>query len=52
MTPHLLVSEIRRITSDAELTKRMGASSAGFTDPDAARLIATELVGIALSHED
>jgi len=51
LTPHILVSEIRRITSDPELGKRMGTSATGFTDPDAARLIASELLSISLTHE-
>jgi UDP-N-acetylglucosamine--N-acetylmuramyl-(pentapeptide) pyrophosphoryl-undecaprenol N-acetylglucosamine transferase len=50
MTPNLLVSEIRRITADSGLMQRMGAQSAGFANPEAARLIAQELLRIALSH--
>lgn len=51
LAPHILVSEIRRITSNPELAKRMGASAEGFTDPDAARVLAREVLAIALSHE-
>ena len=51
LTPHLLVSEIQRIVNDAELSKRMGAAAQGFTDPDAARILAHEVLAIALSHE-
>ncbi len=51
LAPHLLVSEVRRILGDSELAKRMSASAAGFTDPDAARILATEMLTIALSHE-
>jgi len=51
LTPHILVSEIKRITSDPELGKRMGAFAEGFTDPDAARVLASEILAIALSHE-
>jgi len=51
LTPHLLVSEIRRIVNDPELAKRMGASAVGFTDPDASRILAGEVLSIALSHE-
>jgi UDP-N-acetylglucosamine--N-acetylmuramyl-(pentapeptide) pyrophosphoryl-undecaprenol N-acetylglucosamine transferase len=51
VTPHILVSEIKRITSDLELGKRMGESAAGFTDPDAGRILATEILSIALMHE-
>jgi UDP-N-acetylglucosamine--N-acetylmuramyl-(pentapeptide) pyrophosphoryl-undecaprenol N-acetylglucosamine transferase len=51
LAPHLLVSEVRRILSDPELAKRMGGSAAGFTDPDAARILAGELLAVALTHE-
>ena len=51
LAPHLLVSEVERILKDPELGKRMGASAEGFTDPDAARILANELLRIALSHE-
>lgn len=51
LTPHLLVSEVKRIISDPELSARMGASAAGFTDPDAARILAREVLTIALKHE-
>ena len=51
LTPHLLASEVRRIATDPELAKRMGESASGFTDPDAARILASEVLGIALTHE-
>ena len=51
LTPHILVSEIERILHDPELGKRMGASAAGFTDPDAARILAKAVLDIAVSHE-
>src|SRR3989344_4459923 len=51
LTPHLIVSEIKRITSNPELGKRMGDSAQGFTDPDASRILAGELLSIALTHE-
>lgn len=51
LTQHLLVSEIQRILNDPELAKRMGAAAEGFTDPDAARILATEVLALALPHE-
>ncbi|MHB8660660.1 MAG: UDP-N-acetylglucosamine--N-acetylmuramyl-(pentapeptide) pyrophosphoryl-undecaprenol N-acetylglucosamine transferase [Minisyncoccota bacterium] len=51
LTPHLLVSEIRRIASSPEISERMAKSAIGFTDPDAARVLASEVLGIALTHE-
>ncbi len=51
LAPHILVSEIKRITGDPELGKRMGEAAEGFTDPDAGRILASEILAIALSHE-
>lgn len=51
LAPHLFVAEIERITKDPELSKRMGAAAEGFTDPDAARILAREVLAIALPHE-
>ena len=51
LTPHLLASEIRRIIDTPELKKRMSTAAEGFTDPDAARILAREVLAIALSHE-
>lgn len=50
LTPNILASEIQRITSDASLMQRMSEHSRGFANPDAAKLIADELLRIALSH--
>ena len=51
LTSHILTSEIERIINDPELAKRMGAAAEGFTDPDAARILANEVLAIALPHE-
>jgi len=51
LTPHLLVSEIHRVLDDPELEKRMAKGAEGFTDPDAARILAREVLALALSHE-
>ncbi len=51
LTPHLLVSEIRRIINDPELSKRMVLGASGFADTNAARTLASEILGVALSHE-
>ena len=51
LTPHILTSEIERIINDPELAKKMGDLAEGFTDPDAARILATEVLAIALPHE-
>ena len=51
LTPHLIVSEIKRILGDPKLAKEMGAKAEGFTDPDAARVLAHEVLALALTHE-
>lgn len=51
LASHVLVSEIRRIVSNPALGTRMGEKGAVFADKDAARILAEEAVGIALSHE-
>lgn len=51
LTPHLLVSEIQRIVNDPALAQKMSTSAEGFTDPDAARILAKAVLGIALTHE-
>ncbi len=51
MTPHLLMSEIRRLCLDTALASTMAGHSKEFANPGAAELIASELLAIALSHE-
>lgn len=51
LTPHLFASEIKRIAESPELAKSMGERAAGFNDPDAAKIVAGEVLSIALSHE-
>jgi UDP-N-acetylglucosamine--N-acetylmuramyl-(pentapeptide) pyrophosphoryl-undecaprenol N-acetylglucosamine transferase len=51
LTPNILVSEITRLTSDTELRSRMQEAAKVFYKSDAARLIAEEILKIALEHE-
>ncbi len=51
LSTHILASEIERIAHNPELGKRMSASAEGFTDPDAARILANEVLTLAVSHE-
>lgn len=51
LAPHLFVAEVERILNDPNLAKRMGEAAKGFTDPDAARVLAHEVLAIALTHE-
>jgi UDP-N-acetylglucosamine--N-acetylmuramyl-(pentapeptide) pyrophosphoryl-undecaprenol N-acetylglucosamine transferase len=51
LASHLFVAEVKRITTDKELAKRMGDAAEGFTDPDAAKILAKEVLALALPHE-
>lgn len=51
LTPSVLLSEIRRIMGDQTLQESMRAGAKTFSRPDAARLIAKELINISLGHE-
>lgn len=52
LAPHVLAAEIGRILGDKEVYKRMHENAQNFFDPLAAKKIATEIVEIALSHEE
>jgi UDP-N-acetylglucosamine--N-acetylmuramyl-(pentapeptide) pyrophosphoryl-undecaprenol N-acetylglucosamine transferase len=52
LTPHLLISEIDRVMNNPEELKRMSEGAQSFARPDAATLIAEELINIALEHEN
>jgi UDP-N-acetylglucosamine--N-acetylmuramyl-(pentapeptide) pyrophosphoryl-undecaprenol N-acetylglucosamine transferase len=51
LAPHILVAEIQRILNDPALAKHMSEAAQGFTDPDAARILAREVLTLALPHE-
>lgn len=51
LTPHLLIAEIRRITSDETLRAKMSEAAKSFSRPEAARKVATILLEEALGHE-
>lgn len=51
LTSNLLASEARRIATDPNAAAGMSAAAAGFANPEAARIIASEAITIALSHE-
>lgn len=50
LTPHLFVAEVTRLLKDETLRTRMASAAKGFTDTDAARILATQALTIALSH--
>ena len=51
-TPNLLASEINRLLSDKELTKKMKEATKEFAKPNAARKIAEGIIATALKHEE
>jgi len=50
-TPHVLISEIHRIIDNPDISEKMRLSAKSFSKPDAADVIAREIINIALSHE-
>lgn len=50
MTPHILVSEVRRILGDQNIWQDMANKSMTFANADAAQVIAQELIAIGISH--
>lgn len=50
LTPHILISEIKRISSDLILHDKISAAAKDFFQPDAARKIAEKVLEIGLSH--
>ncbi len=52
LKPNIFVSEIRRIIENKELYQKMSDSAKAFFKPDAADKIATELLSMALGHEE
>ncbi len=51
LTPHVLISEINRLISHPDIRAHMSESAKTFARRDSARLIAEEILEIALSHE-
>lgn len=51
LTPSVLLSEINRLMDHSELRAEMSAGAKRFAKPEAARLIAQEIVTLALTHE-
>jgi UDP-N-acetylglucosamine--N-acetylmuramyl-(pentapeptide) pyrophosphoryl-undecaprenol N-acetylglucosamine transferase len=51
LRPNILISEIERLTNEADVRLSMQEAAKGFYKGDAARLIAEEILKIALEHE-
>ena len=50
LTPHILINEIDRITSDLNLHRKMSAAARAFYVPQAAHKIARKEIDIGLGH--
>ena len=51
LTTNVLLGEIDRILQDKSIIEKMSIAAKNFTRPDAAEIIARELLNISLSHE-
>lgn len=51
LSPNILVSEIGRIMRDGDMQEKMKAGAASFARIDAARILAREILDLALEHE-
>ena len=51
LRPSILVSEVNRIMNDAGLRQKMSIGAKSFARPEAGRLIAEEIIKLALEHE-
>ena len=51
LKPNILLSEIDRLMANAEMQEKMRAAAKAFYKPNAARLVAEEVLKIALGHE-
>lgn len=51
LLPHILLSEIERILDNPEISESMKQSTQGFAQPNAGKIIAQEILDMALEHE-
>jgi len=51
LTPHILLAEINRVLGNETLRKKMSELAKEFSKPDAAHVVARELINLALEHE-
>lgn len=51
LTPNILASEVERLIGNESVREKMTGSAKAFYKPDAARLVAEEILKIALEHE-
>jgi len=50
LTPSVLLTEIRKLASDSSKQEKMSVAARAFARPNAARVIAKEIVALALEH--
>ncbi len=51
LSPHVLTAEVKRILTEPGVAEGMGHKGADFANPEAARMIAEEVLSIGLAHE-
>ncbi|RME30422.1 UDP-N-acetylglucosamine--N-acetylmuramyl-(pentapeptide) pyrophosphoryl-undecaprenol N-acetylglucosamine transferase [Candidatus Parcubacteria bacterium] len=51
LTPHVLVAELEKVVSDKALRKEMASNARTFCRPDAAEVLARELLRFGITHE-
>jgi UDP-N-acetylglucosamine--N-acetylmuramyl-(pentapeptide) pyrophosphoryl-undecaprenol N-acetylglucosamine transferase len=51
LSPNILISEITRLVNNPEERQKLGTAAKAFYKPDAARLVAEEILKIGLTHE-
>jgi len=51
-SPHILLSEIKRLIENPQKMEKMKTSALNFSKPDAAEKIAEEIISLALEHND
>ena len=51
LTPNILIAEIDRLVNNQSVREQMKAAAKAFYKPDAAKLVAEEILKIALEHE-
>ncbi len=50
LTPHILMGEIRKLLADRPRLERMGQAAMSYAKPNAAELLARQIISLALEH--
>lgn len=51
LSPHVFAAEIKRLLGDPDTLAKMSAATEGWADTDAGRVVAEEIISIAIKHE-